>query len=121
MSKRIYVGSLPYSTTEDQLEALFGAYGKVSDSQVITDRFTGQARGFGFVEMPNDDEADAAIAALNGSSFGGRTLVVNEAREREGGGGGGGGGRGGGGGGGGRGGGGGGGGRRDYGGGGNRW
>ena len=97
MSKRIYVGSLPYNTTEDQLEALFTPYGKVSDSQVITDRFTGQAKGFAFIEMENDDEAEAAIAALNGSSFGGRTLVVNVAREREqrsGGGGGGGGGRG---------------------------
>ena len=83
MSKRIYVGSLPYSTTEGQLEELFGAHGKVSDCQVITDRFTGQAKGFGFVEMEVDDEADAAIAALNGSEFGGRTLVVNQARERE--------------------------------------
>lgn len=83
MSKRIYVGSLPYSTTEDQLEQLFAEHGKVSDAQVIMDRFTGQAKGFGFVEMENDDEADAAIAALNGSSFGGRSLVVNQARERE--------------------------------------
>ena len=83
MSKRIYVGSLPYSTTEDQLSDLFSPYGKVSDSQVITDRFTGQAKGFAFVEMENDDEAESAISALNGSSFGGRTLVVNIARERE--------------------------------------
>jgi RNA recognition motif-containing protein len=84
VSKRIYVGSLPYSTTEGQLSDLFSPYGKVADSQVITDRFTGQAKGFAFVEMENDDEAEAAIAALNGSSFGGRTLVVNVAREREG-------------------------------------
>src|ERR1044071_4706900 len=83
VSKRIYVGSLPYSATEDQLEQLFGEYGKVSDAQVIMDRFTGQAKGFGFVEMENDDQADAAIAALNGSEFGGRSLVVNQARERE--------------------------------------
>ena len=83
MSKRIYVGSLPYSTTEAQLEQLFSDHGKVIDAQVITDRFSGQAKGFGFVEMEVDEEADAAIAALNGSEFGGRTLVVNEARERE--------------------------------------
>ena len=83
MSKRIYVGSLPYSCTEDQLEKLFAEFGKVVDAQVITDRFSGQAKGFGFVEMENGDEADAAIAALNGSELGGRSLVVNEARERE--------------------------------------
>ena len=83
MSKRIYVGSLPYSATEEQLEGLFKDFGKVVDCQVVTDRFSGQAKGFGFVEMENDDEADAAIAALNGSSMGGRTLVVNQARERE--------------------------------------
>lgn len=96
MSKRIYVGSLPYQITEDQLESLFGEYGKVSDSQVIMDRFTGQAKGFAFIEMENDAEAEAAISALNGTEFGGRTLVVNEARpreERSGGGGGGSGGR----------------------------
>jgi RNA recognition motif-containing protein len=83
VSKRIYVGSLPYSTTEGQLEELFGGYGKVVDAQVITDRFTGQAKGFGFVEMEVDEEADAAIAALNETEFGGRSLVVNQARERE--------------------------------------
>src|SRR5437773_10775978 len=83
VSKRIYVGSLPYSTTEDQLEQLFAAFGKVTDAQVITDRFTGQAKRFAFIEMENDDEANEAINNLNGSAFGGRTLVVNEARERE--------------------------------------
>jgi RNA recognition motif-containing protein len=83
VAKRIYVGSLPYNTSEEQLGDLFTPYGSVKDAQVITDRFTGQSKGFGFVELENDDEADAAIAALNGSSFGGRTLVVNEARERE--------------------------------------
>ncbi len=83
MSKRIYVGSLPYNSTDEQLQALFEDHGKVIDCQVIVDRFTGQAKGFGFVEMENEDEADAAIAALNGSEFGGRTLVVNQARERE--------------------------------------
>src|SRR5947209_7093066 len=93
VAKRIYVGSLPYNTTDEQLEALFADHGKVVDCQVIVDRFTGPAKGFGFVEMENDDEADAAIAALNGSDFGGRNLVVNQAREREQRGGGGGGGR----------------------------
>jgi len=63
VSKRIYVGSLPYSATEEQIEALFGEHGKVIDCQVITDRFSGQAKGFGFVEMENDAEADNAIAA----------------------------------------------------------
>ena len=83
MAKRIYVGSLPYNTTDEQLSDMFGAYGTVTDTQVISDRFTGQSKGFAFVEMDDDGSADSAIAALNGSSFGGRTLVVNEARERE--------------------------------------
>ncbi len=83
MAKRIYVGSLPYSTTEDQLQEMFGAYGAVTDTQIIKDRFTGQSKGFAFVEMENDDEAANAIAALNGTGAGERTLVVNEARERE--------------------------------------
>jgi len=83
VAKRIYVGSLPYNTTDDQLQGLFSAYGAVTDSQIIMDRFTGQSKGFGFIEMENDDEASKAIAELNGSSFGGRSLVVNEARERE--------------------------------------
>jgi RNA recognition motif-containing protein len=83
MAKRIYVGSLPYSVDETQLEGLFSQYGQVSDVQVITDKYTGQAKGFAFVEMTNDDEAQKAINALNGSTLGGRTLNVNEARERE--------------------------------------
>ncbi len=83
MAKRIYVGSLPYSTTVDQLQEMFGAYGAVTDTQIIMDRFTGQSKGFAFVEMESDDEAANAIAALNGTSVGDRTLVVNEARERE--------------------------------------
>jgi RNA recognition motif-containing protein len=83
VAKRIYVGSLPYSTTEQQLADLFTPYGTVTDSQVIMDRATGRSKGFAFVEMENDAEAEAAIAALNGSDYGGRTLVVNEARERE--------------------------------------
>jgi len=93
LAKRIYVGSLPYSATEDQLETLFGQYGQITDTQIIVDRYTGQAKGFAFVEMANDEEAEKAIEALNGTEMGGRTLVVNEARERENRGGGGGGGR----------------------------
>jgi RNA recognition motif-containing protein len=83
VSKRIYVGSLPYSATEEQVESLFSQYGQITEVHVVTDRYTGQAKGFAFVEMANDDEAMQAIAQLNGSSMGGRTLVVNEARERD--------------------------------------
>ncbi|HZO89468.1 MAG TPA: RNA-binding protein [Chthonomonadaceae bacterium] len=83
MAKRIYVGGLPYSATEEDLENLFSAQGAVKDAVIITDRFTGQAKGFGFVEMENDEEADAAISALNGTKYGGRTLTVNEAKPRE--------------------------------------
>lgn len=112
--KKIYVGNLPFSTTEADLREMFAAHGAVDSASIVTDRESGQPRGFAFVEMGNDGEANAAIGALNGHTVGGRALVVNEARPREGGGGrgggGGGGGRGGGGGGGGRGGGGGGGG-----------
>ncbi|MDE2127122.1 MAG: RNA-binding protein [Armatimonadetes bacterium] len=97
MAKRIYVGGLPYSATEEDLESLFAAAGKVTDTVIVTDRYTGQARGFGFVEMASDDEADKAISQLNGAQMGGRTLTVNEAKPRDDrpGGGGGGGGRGG--------------------------
>jgi RNA recognition motif-containing protein len=80
---KLYVGSLPYSTTEQQLSELFSQYGTVQSAKVITDRYTGQSRGFGFVEMATGEEAQKAIAALNGSSLGGRTLVVNEARPQE--------------------------------------
>ena len=120
MAKNIYVGNLVWECTADDLLALFQEYGAVARAQVITDRETGRSRGFGFVEMDNDAEAQKAIDALNGTPFRGRPLTVNEARPREDRGGGGGGGRGyGGGGGGGRGGyGGGGGGRGGYGGGG---
>lgn len=83
MGTKLYVGSLPYSTTEQQLSELFAQYGTVQSAKVITDRYTGQSRGFGFVEMATGDEAQKAIAALNGSSMGGRTLVVNEARPQE--------------------------------------
>src|SRR5262245_54487032 len=121
MAKNIYVGNLVWDATSDDLLALFQEHGAVARAQVITDRETGRSRGFGFVEMDNDAEAQKAIDALNGADFKGRPLTVNEAKPREDrGGGGGGGGRGGyGGGGGGRGGyGGGGGGRGGYGGGG---
>lgn len=122
---RIYVGNLPFSSTEDELREFFSQHGAVTSAAIVIDRETGRPRGFGFVEMANDEEARKAIAATNGQQLGGRPLVVNEAKPREAGGGGrggfgGGGGRGGFGGGGGRGGfgGGGGGGRGGYGGGG---
>lgn len=83
MGSKIYVGGLPYSTTEQQLSDLFAAHGSVASSRIITDKFTGQSRGFGFVEMSSDSEAQAAIAALNGTQLGGRTLTVNEARPQE--------------------------------------
>jgi cold-inducible RNA-binding protein len=79
----IYVGNLSYDTTDRELETAFAAYGTVSSARIATDRDTGRARGFGFVEMPNQSEAEAAIAALNGSQLQGRTLNVNEARPRE--------------------------------------
>lgn len=83
MSKRIYVGGLPYSATDQQLEDLFSPFGQINEIHVITDKYTGQARGFAFVEMVNDDEANRAIQQLNGTEMSGRTLVVNEARERQ--------------------------------------
>jgi cold-inducible RNA-binding protein len=115
MGKKLYVGNLSYEVTDGDLEQLFAAHGTVESAQVIMDRDTGRSKGFGFVEMKTDQEAQAAIAALNGQESGGRSLTVNEARPREDRGGGGGGRRGGGGG---YGGGGGGGGRGGYGGGG---
>src|SRR2546423_1998528 len=83
MGKNIYVGNLPYDTTGDDLVQLFQPYGTVTSGQVIIDKFSGRSRGFGFVEMANDDEAQAAIDALNGTPYGGRPLTVNEARPRE--------------------------------------
>lgn len=83
MATRIYVGGLPYSATESDLEKLFGAHGTVASATVITDKYTGQAKGFGFVEMSTDAEAQSAINGLNGTSMGGRTLTVNEAKARE--------------------------------------
>ena len=79
----IYVGNLSFDTTERDLEAAFASYGAVSTARIATDRDTGRARGFGFVEMSNQTEAQAAIAGLNGAELQGRTLTVNEARPRE--------------------------------------
>ena len=110
MGKKLYVGNLSYQVDSSELEQLFGAHGQVVSAQIINDRDTGRSKGFGFVEMGTDEEAQAAIAALNGQEHGGRALTVNTRRPRlrarprgGGGGGGGGGGYGGGGGGGGRG------------------
>jgi RNA recognition motif-containing protein len=92
MGNKLYVGGLPYSVTEGQLQEVFAAHGTVESANVISDKFTGQSRGFGFVEMSSGEEAQKAIEALNGTQFEGRTLVVNEARpmaKRDGGGGGG--------------------------------
>ena len=83
MSKRIYVGGLPFSTTEAEMNALFATYGAVSSAKLITDRESGQSRGFGFIEMANDAEAVTAMEKLNGSDFGGRKLTINEARPME--------------------------------------
>ena len=83
MSKRIYVGGLPFKTTEEEMNALFATYGQVTSAKLITDKYSGQSRGFGFVEMPNDEEAVAAMEKLNGSDFGGRKLTINEARPME--------------------------------------
>jgi RNA recognition motif-containing protein len=78
----IYVGNLPFSSNSSDLEELFGQYGAVDSAAVITDRETGRSRGFGFVEMANDDEARRAIEELDGHSLSGRNLRVNEARPR---------------------------------------
>ena len=83
MSKRIYVGGLPFSTNDEQLSAVFAAHGSVTSAKVITDKFSGQSRGFGFVEMANDAEAMAAIEKLNDSDMESRKLTVNEARPME--------------------------------------
>ena len=80
MGSKIYVGGLPYSATEAEMEALFAEHGTVQSARVITDKFTGQSRGFGFVEMSTSEEAEAAISALNSTEMGGRTLTVNEAK-----------------------------------------
>jgi RNA recognition motif-containing protein len=83
MGSKIYVGGLPYSATEQQLSDLFTAHGSVESARVITDKFTGQSRGFGFVEMSTVEEAQKAISALNGTQMDGRPLTVNEAKPQE--------------------------------------
>src|SRR5436190_3504744 len=95
MGRKLYVGNLAYSVTDSSLEQLFAAHGSVQSAQVIMDRDTGRSKGFGFVEMGSDQEAQAAIQAMNGKEIDGRALTVNEARPKEGGGGRGGSGRGG--------------------------
>jgi RNA recognition motif-containing protein len=79
----IYVGNLSYGMSEDELREAFAAYGDVASVKILTDRETGRSRGFGFVEMPNQTEGEAAISQLNGKDLGGRALRVNEARPRE--------------------------------------
>lgn len=80
---KIYVGNLPFDATQGSVQELFSEHGQVTGVTLITDRETGQPRGFGFVEMANSGEANAAISALNGRDFGGRTLNINEAKPRE--------------------------------------
>jgi RNA recognition motif-containing protein len=79
---RIYVGNLPYSVTDDDLRNLFGEFGDVAAAEIIKDKFSGQSKGFGFVEMPDQSDADAAIKTLNENEIKGRKLTINEARPR---------------------------------------
>jgi cold-inducible RNA-binding protein len=83
MAVKLYVGNLPYTTTDEDLKTMFAEHGTVESVAVISDRETGRSKGFGFVEMSTPEEAKAAIEALNGKDFGGRDLVVNEARPKE--------------------------------------
>ena len=83
MGKNIYVGNLAYTVSSSDLESLFGQHGEVTSAQVVIDRDTGRSKGFGFVEMKTDQEAQAAIAGLNGQMSGGRSLTVNEAKPSE--------------------------------------
>ena len=83
MGQKLYVGGLPYSVTEEQLQELFSAHGTVESARVIADKYTGQSRGFGFVDMSSPTEAQQAIKALHGTQLSGRTLIVNEARPQE--------------------------------------
>lgn len=78
----IYVGNLAYATTDDGLRAAFAAFGEVTSARVVTDRMTGRSKGFGFVEMPNAEEANAAVAALNGTDLDGRTIRANESQPK---------------------------------------
>ena len=83
MGKKLYVGNLPYGVGDGELQTMFAPHGAVQSAQVIMDRDTGRSKGFGFVEMDSGEQAQAAIAALNGREVDGRTLTVNEARPRE--------------------------------------
>ena len=83
MAKKLYVGGLPYATTDESLKTAFAQAGNVESANIIMDRMTGRSKGFGFVQMVTDEEADKAIAMWNGKDFGGRTLTVNEARPME--------------------------------------
>ena len=83
MNKKLFVGGLPYAVTDDRLEEVFAAHGTVESARVVTDKFTGQSRGFGFVEMSSPAEASAAVTALNETDLDGRTITVAEARPRE--------------------------------------
>lgn len=83
MGRRLYVGNLPYSATEQSLQTAFSEHGTVESVKVITDRDTGQSKGFGFVEMSSDSEANAAIAGLNGADLDGRAMKVNEAKPQD--------------------------------------
>ncbi len=83
MGAKLYVGNLPFSVVEEQLQGLFSQHGSVVSARIITDKFSGRSKGFGFVEMESDEEAEKAIAALNGTEFEGRAIVVNEARPQQ--------------------------------------
>ena len=83
MGKKLYVGSLPYSTTDEELKSLFSQAGTVETANVIMDKFSGRSKGFGFVEMSSDEEAKKAIETMNGAQVGERTIIVNEARPME--------------------------------------
>jgi RNA recognition motif-containing protein len=83
VGKKLYVGNLPYDVTDSDLQSMFEPHGRVQSAQVIMDRDTGRSKGFGFVEMDSDEDAKAAIAAVNGQDLNGRALTVNEARPRE--------------------------------------
>jgi len=83
MGAKLYVGNLPFSATDQELQDFFSAHGNVVSAKVIADRYTGRSRGFGFVEMSSQDEAQAAITALHGADMGGRILVVNEAQPQQ--------------------------------------
>ncbi len=83
MGAKLYVGNLPYSVTEEKLQQHFSQHGSVISARIITDKFTGRSKGFGFVEMSSDQEAERAVTALNGTDFEGRNIVVSEARPQQ--------------------------------------